>query len=172
VTRRKVFVSSVYWGLQDVREDIYKWASSNGYDAWVFEKSDPLLGQTPPANIQRVCLRHVDESALYIAIFNKGYGSSAKSHLANVSLVDLEFFEAFKEGKPIRAYILEPFTPEPELAAFVEIVSAVIPGSVKLWGLVKNALFIFTLRNASYGPGNPIYLASGQFRNHKSVKQL
>jgi hypothetical protein len=39
-------------------------------------------------------------------------------------------------------------------------------------GLVKNALFIFTLRNASYGPGNPIHLASGQFRNHKSVKQL
>jgi hypothetical protein len=39
-------------------------------------------------------------------------------------------------------------------------------------GLVKNALFIFTLRNASYGPGSPIHLASGQFRNHKSVKQL
>jgi hypothetical protein len=44
-------------------------------------------------------------------------------------------------------------------------------GSLKM-GLVKNALFIFTLRNASYGPGSPIHLASGQFRNHKSVKQL
>jgi hypothetical protein len=39
-------------------------------------------------------------------------------------------------------------------------------------GLVKNALFIFTPRNASYGSGSPIHLASGQFRNHKSVKQL
>jgi trans-aconitate methyltransferase len=43
---------------------------------------------------------------------------------------------------------------------------------IEYWGLVKNALFIFTLRNASYGPGSPIHLASGQFRNHKSVKQL
>jgi hypothetical protein len=39
-------------------------------------------------------------------------------------------------------------------------------------GLVENAPFIFTLRNASYGPGSPIHLAGRQFRNRKSVKQL
>ncbi len=34
-------------------------------------------------------------------------------------------------------------------------------GPPKDRGLVKNTLFIFTLRNASYGPGSPIHLASG-----------
>jgi hypothetical protein len=42
---------------------------------------------------------------------------------------------------------------------------------LKSSGLVKNALFIFTLRNASYGPGSSIHLAGGQFSNRKSVKQ-
>lgn len=128
---RKIFVSSVYWGLQDVREDIYNWARANGIETWVFEKSDPKLGDTPPANIERVCLRHVDDAGLFVGIFHKGYGSSAKFHLANVSLVDIEFFEAFKEHKPMFLYILEPFTPEPELAAFLEIVSTLVPGSVR-----------------------------------------
>src|SRR5437870_1240075 len=104
MSSNKIFISSIYWGLEDVRQEIYDWARANGYEAWIFEKSDPLLGQTPPANIERVCLSQVDESVLYIAIFHKRYGSTTKFHLANVSLVDLEFFEAFKEGKPILVY--------------------------------------------------------------------
>lgn len=131
MTSRKVFISSVFKGLSDVREKIYNWASKNGYDAWVFEESDPLLGKTPPVNIERVCLHHVDDSALYIVIFHTGYGSSAKFHLANISLVDIEFFEAFKEGKPIYVYILKPFTPVRELEVFVEIVKTLLPNSVK-----------------------------------------
>jgi len=131
MSSNKVFISSIYWGLEDVRQEIYDWASANGLEAWIFEKSDPLLGQTPPANIERVCLRQVDESVLYIAIFHQRYGSTTKFHLANVSLVDLEFFEAFKEGKPILVYILGSFTPEPELEAFIQIISTLVPNSVK-----------------------------------------
>ncbi|MFQ5685599.1 MAG: DUF4062 domain-containing protein [Candidatus Scalindua sp.] len=70
----KVFISSVYWGLQDVREQLYEWANASGYEAWVFEKSEPDLGQTSPHNIKRVCINNVDNSDLYIAIFHKGYG--------------------------------------------------------------------------------------------------
>ncbi|MDO8142601.1 MAG: DUF4062 domain-containing protein [Candidatus Brocadiales bacterium] len=126
----KVFISSVYWGLQSVREQLYDWAKASGYEAWVFEKSEPDLGKTSPQNIQRVCLQHVDNSSLYVAIFHEGYGSSAEFHLANVSLVDLEFFEAFKEGKPMLVYILEPFTPVPELKMLLTVVSSLLPESI------------------------------------------
>ena len=126
----KVFISSVYWGLENVRAQLYDWAKASGYEAWVFEKSEPGLGKTTPQNIQRVCLQHVDSSALYIAILHQGYGTSAEFHLANVSLVDLEFFEAFKEGKPILVYILEPFTPVPELKMLLTVVSNLLPESI------------------------------------------
>ncbi len=41
---KKAFISSVYWGLQSVREQLYDWAKASGYEAWVFEKSEPDLG--------------------------------------------------------------------------------------------------------------------------------
>jgi hypothetical protein len=61
---------------------------------------------------------------------------------------------------------------EAQTVAVHRVVQEILRTRLPEAGLVKNALFIFTLRNASYGPGSPTHLAGGQFRNHKSVKQL
>jgi len=126
----RIFISSVYWGLEDLRERIWAWAAGAGHEAWIFEKLDLGLEGAPPPLIQKVCLDEVAASDLYVGLFHQGYGSSAGFHLANVSLVDLELFEAFRLGKPIRIYVLEPFEPAPELRSLLAIVSALAPGAV------------------------------------------
>lgn len=106
-------------------------AEEAGLAAWIFEEVDELRG-APPQKSQKVCLDNIDASDLYVAVFHRGYGSSASNHLAGISLVDLEFFEAFREQKPIRVYVLEPFDPEPNLAALIQIVRSLVPDSIRI----------------------------------------
>jgi len=126
-----VFISSVYRGLDDLRHRMKEAAEEAGLAAWIFEEVDELRG-APPQKSQKVCLDNVDASDLYVAVFHRGYGSSAANHLAGISLVDLEFFEAFRKQKPIRVYVLEPFDPEPNLAALIQIVRSLVPDCIRI----------------------------------------
>lgn len=126
-----IFISSVYKGLEDLRQQMKDAAEEAGLNPWIFEKVEELRKASPQES-QRICLNNVDVSDLYVAVFHRGYGSSSANHLADISLVDLEFFEAFKEQKPIRVYILEPFDPEPNLSALVEIVRSLVPDSIRI----------------------------------------
>lgn len=128
----KIFVSSVLKGLEEIRQQIHDWAKNNGYKAWISEKEiiQSELKSTKAPELEKVCIDNVDDSDLYIAIFHRGYGSSAEKHFANISFVDLELFEAFKESKPIKYYVLEPFDPESELQALFKIVRKLLPDSL------------------------------------------
>lgn len=117
-------------------------AEKAGLAAWIFEEVDELRG-APPQKSQKVCLDNVDASDLYVAVFHCGYGSSAENHLAGISLVDLEFFEAFREQKPIRVYVLEPFNPEPNLAALIQIVRSLVPDSIRICANEKSLVTQF-----------------------------
>lgn len=139
----RVFISSVYHGLHEIRQRMKEAAESVGVRAWIFEEVDDLRG-VPPQKSQRICLDNVDASDLYVAIFHQGYGSSAANHLGGISLVDLEFFEAFKNQKPIRVYMLEPFNPEPNLAALIQIVRSLVPDSISICSNEKSLLAQFT----------------------------
>src|SRR5574337_1507519 len=113
--RPKIFVSSVHGDFQKVREAIATWAGDSGYDAWVFEKQGTLShwAGMPASDVERVCLDAVDEANLCIGLFCGSYGSTAQKHLAGISFVEIELFEAFKEGKPIRCYVLDSADADP-----------------------------------------------------------
>lgn len=130
--KNKIFISSVYHGLEDIRCKLYFWAKHAGYEAWLFEKvrliSEWENEERP--TIQTIFIEEVKTSDLYIGIFSHRYGGSGEQHYSKISYTDLEFFEAFRQNKPIKCYILEPFNPETELKMLLEIIRVLVPGSL------------------------------------------
>lgn len=129
---RKVFLSSVYFGLEDLREELYLWGKKEGYDIWIFElvKTEDEWLKVKAPSTQAILIQEVREADFYIAIFNGRYGESRNHHYSDVSYTDLEFFEAFKNDKPIKCYCLEPFEPEYRLKTLLKIVENLIPNAL------------------------------------------
>lgn len=100
--RSQIFLSSVHDDFQEIRQSIAAWARANGHDLWLFEEkgTDIQWAATPVAEVERICLEAVDKADLFLGLFHRSYGSTAQKHSAGISFVELELFEAFKEGKP------------------------------------------------------------------------
>lgn len=128
----KIFISSAWSGLKDIRADLYEWANVQGYEAWLFEKAreEAEWRKLKAPETEKLCLDEVSRADLYIGIFHKVYGSSAQQHFGTISFVDAEFFEAFKSGVPMRLFILEPFDPQEELQQLLQIVRSLRPNSI------------------------------------------
>lgn len=131
-TKLKIFISSAYSGLGQIRAELQEWAEEQGYETWLFEKAktEEQWQKLKAPETEKICLEEVSNSNLYIGIFHKAYGSSASRHLATVSFIDTEFFEAFKSGVPMRLYILETFEPQEELKQLLQIVRSLLPNSI------------------------------------------
>lgn len=127
-----VFLSSAWIGLDSIRSGLAGWLEQRGYDAFVFEKfkEEEEWKALLPAVREAICLDHVSRSRLYVGIFRATYGSSAKDHSADIAFTDLEIFEAFRAGVPMRLYLLADATPDPKLTALLTLVEAVLPGAV------------------------------------------
>jgi len=118
--------------LDKVREDLAGRLSREGFRPFRFEdfrKQSEWRRHTPAQN-EGTCLEEIDRSDFVVCIFSTTYGSSARDHLAGIALTDLEFFQAFKGGKPIRVYLLDYANPAPELGALVEIIRVILPDAV------------------------------------------
>ncbi len=132
ISKPRLFISSAFHGLDAIRERLGSWAEVAGYEAFLFERARTAdeWNKLSPAGRERICLSEVDEADLFVGIFHRAYGSSKGLHEATVAFTDLEFFEAFRRGIPLKLYILEPFTPEPELESLLEIIRTVRPNSL------------------------------------------
>ena len=130
--RHDVFLSSAWYGLDSIRSRVADWLERRGYDAFVFEsfKEEAEWKVLLPAVREAICLDHVSRSRLYVGIFRAPYGSSAHDHSADMAFTDLELFEAFRSGVPIRLYLLVDMTPDPRLIALLTLVEAVLPGAL------------------------------------------
>lgn len=131
-SKPRLFISSAYHGLDAVRDGLRSWAEVAGYEAFLFERARKAdeWNQLTPAGREQICLGEVDKADLFVGIFHRAYGSSKALHEATVAFTDLEFFEAFRRGIPLKLYILEPFDPEPELQSLLEIIRTVRPNSL------------------------------------------
>ena len=127
-----VFLSSAWRGLGGIRSALADWLERSGYDAFVFEKfmERAEWGVLLPASRESICLDDVTHSRLYIGIFHAAYGSSADDHSADIAFTDLELFEAFRAGVPMRLYLIEEAKPEPRLIALLTLVETVLPGAL------------------------------------------
>lgn len=165
--RPKIFVSSVHGDFQDTRLNIAEWARDKGYNAWLFEKlgSPSKWASTTPGDVELVCLDAVANADLYIGLFHRSYGSTARKHFAGISFVDLELFEAFKEGKPIRCYVLESAEANPDVVALLELVKIVVPDRVTVCS--SEAKLLETVKrdiDRDFARGSLWRLAGGWFR--------
>jgi hypothetical protein len=117
-----VFLSSTLSGLKKIRSTLADWFEQRGYYAFVFErfKDRATWNTTLPAECEAICLDHVSCSKLYIGIFRSDYGTSANAHVADIAFTDLELFEAFRVGVPMRLYLLEDSKTDPRLTALCE----------------------------------------------------
>jgi hypothetical protein len=127
-----VFLSSAWYGIDKIRQRLADWLERSNYDAFVFEKfkQESEWKALLPAAREAICLEHVGRSRLYIGLFRTTYGSSARDHSADIAFTDLELFEAFRAGVPIRLYLLEDAPPEPRLQALLTLVETVLPGAL------------------------------------------
>lgn len=127
-----VFLSSAWHGLDAIRSGLAGWLEQRGYDAFVFEKfkEEAEWKALLPAACEAICLDHVRRSRLYVGIFRTTYGSSASDHTADMAFTDLELFEAFHAGVPMRLYLLADAAPDPRLTALLTVVETVVPGAL------------------------------------------
>lgn len=124
-----VFLSSAWHGVDRIRSELADWLERSGYPSFVFERfqSQTEWKALLPAAREAICLEHIGRSRLYVGIFRDTYGSSASDHNADVAFTDLEFFEAFRAGIPMRLYHLADGTPDPRLAALLTLIEVVVP---------------------------------------------
>lgn len=148
--RPSVFVSSVLTGtigfddvLKALRSEIKLWADDAGYDAWLFEDvmTETQWNGVHVASAERFCLKEVDGCDLFVGIYRAGYGGTARQHRAGIGRTDLEFFEAFRKGKPIRLYILDSDQEIDErLKDLLRVVRLLAPGSFGCAGSASRVL--------------------------------
>ncbi|MBW2075843.1 MAG: DUF4062 domain-containing protein [Deltaproteobacteria bacterium] len=126
-----IFLSSAWYGLNTIRSGLADWLERRGYNAFVFEKfkDEAEWKALLPAAREAICLDHVSRSRLYVGIFRATYGSSARDHTADMAFTDLEFFEAFRSGVPMRLYLLADVKPDARLTALLTLVETVLPGA-------------------------------------------
>src|ERR1043165_9620 len=97
----KVFLSSVFQTLVDVRAAVHVRLQTLGFDVWCAENHPQLRGA--PAHVVRAaCLAGVEESDIYLGVFPVRYGSDPLS----LSFTELEYHHAVALGKPRLLYQL------------------------------------------------------------------
>src|SRR5574341_2485454 len=101
VAPRKVFLSSRIVGLSEIRLQIFEWAKKEGHYVWVAEKCSPVDETTPYQQVETLCLKEVRDSDLVLCILHEGYGDTWKYDPADISLLELEIFQAVLAKKPI-----------------------------------------------------------------------
>jgi hypothetical protein len=130
--RHDVFLSSAWYGLDAIRCSLAGWLERRGYNTFVFEKFKEAAEWKAllPSTCEAICLDHVSHSRLYVGIFRTTYGSSARDHNADMAFTDLELFEAFRAGVPMRLYLLADAVPDSRLTALLMLVDTVLPGAL------------------------------------------
>lgn len=114
-------------GLSELREDMYDWSVQQGYHVWVAEKCSPVDADTPYSTVQDICLKEVRNANLFLWVLHQGYGDTATYDPSELSLLELEIFQAMLAHKPIVIFRLQPFQSEPRLESLLHILRISVP---------------------------------------------
>ncbi len=99
MARQRVFVSSTFYDLKQVRTDLQAFISQMGYDAVLHERSNVPYGNA--ARLEDYCYREVNLVEVLISIIGGRYGSSSSN--PEYSISQQEFKTAYSLG--IQVYI-------------------------------------------------------------------
>lgn len=102
----RIFISSTFRDLKDVREEIREFVQDHGFNSVLFEDEDVVF--EPNLLIEDSCYEEVKSCSMLILIIRSNYGtrSSRSSDRANAcSITQLEYCSARDTGIPIYVFI-------------------------------------------------------------------
>ena len=100
----RIFISSTFYDLKYIREDLANFVRSYGYEPILFEDGD--IGYTPGKNLDTSCYDSMRNSDMVILIIGGEYGSAASGEKKDgfneyMSVTRKEFRTAVESGIPI-----------------------------------------------------------------------
>lgn len=100
----RIFISSTFYDLKYIREDLANFVRSYGYEPILFEDGD--IGYTPGKNLDSSCYESMRNSDMVILIIGGEYGSAASGEKKDdfkeyMSVTRNEFRAAVESGIPI-----------------------------------------------------------------------
>ncbi|PWK03925.1 DUF4062 domain-containing protein [Tumebacillus permanentifrigoris] len=101
--RPRVFVSSTFYDLQQVRQDVGHFVDEHGYEAVLFEEGHIAYGAADaPASY---CYEEIESCDILISIIGGRFGSSSSERRYSVSQAELR--RAHELGKQIHIFVLQ-----------------------------------------------------------------
>ena len=104
----KVFISSTYYDLKYIREDLSQFVKNYKFEAILFENGD--IGYEPGKPLDESCYRYISKSDMVILIVGGLYGSPATGEIQDkfneyMSITRKEFQAAKDADIPIFVFI-------------------------------------------------------------------
>jgi hypothetical protein len=101
MAKPRVFVSSTYYDLKQVRSDLERFIHDQGYDAVLNEKGHISYGSQE--KLEEYCYKEIDQCDILISIIGGYYGS--QSHESEYSVSNKELKKALETGKQVYIFI-------------------------------------------------------------------
>ncbi len=100
----RIFISSTFYDLKYIREDLSNFVRSYGYEPILFEDGD--IGYTPGKSLDSSCYESMKNSDMVILIIGGEYGSAASGEskdefIEYMSVTRKEFRTAIEAGIPV-----------------------------------------------------------------------
>jgi tetratricopeptide (TPR) repeat protein len=138
---KKIFISSVTYGNEDLRERLHQLGNLKIPHVWVAEKDNRKLAKIPPFNDPLVIvdslLDELAQSDLMIVVLgNSNRKDPGRDHgslipisgkISNVSYFEIELYQAALMGKPLRLFVTPGFDPSPRMRAFLRLLRPYFP---------------------------------------------
>lgn len=113
----RIFVSSTFYDLKSIREDLYQFIRGFNYEPIESENGD--IGYVPGQDLDKSCYKAMLECDMAILIIGGRYGSPATGEMDDdgnyISVTHKEFRTAVNAGIPIYAFIDHAVSTEYEL---------------------------------------------------------
>lgn len=113
----RIFISSTFYDLKSIREDLYQFIRSYNYEPIESEYGD--IGYVPGRELDESCYKAMRECDMAILIVGGRYGSPASGEVYEdgdyISVTHKEFRTAVNAGIPVYAFIEQAVNTEYEL---------------------------------------------------------
>ncbi|TLE15118.1 DUF4062 domain-containing protein [Vibrio cholerae] len=101
MAKPRIFVSSTYFDLKQVRSDLERFIHEQGYDPVLNEKGHISYGSQE--KLEEYCYKEIKQCDILVSIIGGRYGS--QSHESEYSVSNKELKKALEEGKQVYIFI-------------------------------------------------------------------
>lgn len=101
MAKPRVFVSSTYYDLKQIRSDLERFINEQGYDAVLNEKGHISYGSQE--KLEEYCYKEIDQCDILVSIIGGRYGS--QSYESEYSVSNKELKKALELGKQVYIFV-------------------------------------------------------------------